>query len=130
MKPGPKHVHLGTMPCPLCHGDMRVTTNKEGFPTAFCKSCRAQLQVRAERGSQLLLGKVSEWTSPDAAAAMVEESDAPAMYQKLPERKRPSPPPHLSKLIRPSSPTPVAKPPQPAAEKPKGFLAKILDTPL
>jgi hypothetical protein len=133
MRTGPKSIALGVMQCPLCHGDMRVTTNKEGYPTAFCSPCRAQLQVRVDQGSLLLLGKVHEWQSPEAVAQMVDANDARVMYQKLADRKKPALPPHLSarsnstpkassKTPEPPTPEPPTPEPAPAPPKPKTFL--------
>lgn len=129
MKEGPRSVALGAMSCPLCHDDMRVTTNKEGYPTAFCLACRAQLQVRAPQGSLLLLGKVHEWQSNEAIAQMVDAADARIMYQKLPSSKPPKLPAHLSNSTKPASsktpaPAPAAPAPAPPKEpaKPRTFL--------
>jgi hypothetical protein len=120
VKQGPRNVALGAISCPLCHEDMRVTTNKEGYPTAYCAPCRCQLQVRAPQGSLLLLGKVHEWQGNEAIAEMVDAADARVMYQKLPALKPPKLPPHLSSTKPASSKTTTPEPEKPKDQPAKG----------
>lgn len=104
MQRGPAGVAIGRASCPLCHVPMVVSTNKHGFPGAYCTACLTQFQPRDETGALLLMGRISEWTNPDAARAMLVAGDVPNLASKA-QPIAPRLPPHLTQ----STPAP-AKP--------------------
>jgi hypothetical protein len=135
MKRGPPRAELGVASCPTCgHDGLTVSTNKHGFPGAFCKECETQFQPRSETGSLMLIGRIHRWTNQPAAELMLADEDRAALARvkatpapQLPQhlarpssKAKPSSAPKSSET--PSSPAPAT----PAPAKPKPWYDREL----